>query len=135
MRHIIYILSGLIFGLGLAISQMVDPLKVKSFLALGTEAWNPALIFVLGSAIPTYYLAFLYLKKRQKTWNGSPFQTPKPRPIDKKLVAGSVLFGIGWGIAGVCPGPAMFHLAYPDQQFLIFIALMVAGFELQRSLS
>lgn len=134
MRQGVYLASGLIFGLGLAVSQMVDPLKVKSFLALGTPDWNPALMFVLGSAAPTYFLAFLYLKRRQKSFDGKPVPTPVARPIDKKLVAGSMIFGIGWGIAGVCPGPALFHLAYLDEQFLLFIVMMVLGFELQRKL-
>jgi hypothetical protein len=89
MRQGIYLASGLIFGLGLAVSRMVDPLKVKSFLALGTLEWNPALMFVLGSAAPTYFLAFLYLKRRQKSFDGKPVPTPVARPIDKKLVAGS----------------------------------------------
>jgi uncharacterized membrane protein YedE/YeeE len=133
MRHLLYLASGLIFGLGLAISQMVDPLKVKSFLNLGPD-WNPALMFVLGSAAPTYFLAYLYIKKRQKTWDGHPVKAPAPRPIDKKLVAGAVLFGIGWGVSGVCPGPALFHLAYLDEQFLVFIIMMFLGFELQRKI-
>ncbi len=132
MRHGVYLASGLIFGLGLAISQMVDPLKVKSFLALGTVDWNPALMFVLGAAAPTYYLAFLYLKKRQKSFNGTAVPHPTPRPIDKKLILGSVIFGIGWGISGVCPGPALFHIAYLDEQFLLFIVMMFLGFELHR---
>jgi uncharacterized membrane protein YedE/YeeE len=91
-------------------------------------------MFVLGSAAPTYFLAFLYLKRRQKSFDGKPVPTPVARPIDKKLVAGSMIFGIGWGIAGVCPGPALFHIAYLDEQFLLFIAMMVLGFELQRKL-
>jgi len=131
VRLFVYLCSGLIFGLGLAISQMVDPLKVKSFLTIGSD-WNPALMFVLGAAAPTYYLAFLFLKSRSHTWSGTPVQTPKPRPIDLKLIVGSILFGIGWGIAGVCPGPALFHLAYLEKPFLVFILMMVAGFELQR---
>ncbi len=135
MKSLIYLFSGAVFGLGLSISGMIDPFKVKSFLAIGSAEWNPALIFVLGSAVPVYFILFLFLRRRGKTLNGTRFAYPAPRPVDKKLVLGSALFGIGWGIAGICPGPALVHIAFLEKNFAIFIFAMLAGFELQRRLS
>jgi uncharacterized membrane protein YedE/YeeE len=135
MRNIVYLLSGAVFGLGLSISGMIDPLKVKSFLAIGSAGWSPALIFVLGSAVPVYFVSFLFLRRREKTLNGTRFAHPAPRPVDRKLVLGSALFGIGWGIAGICPGPALVHIAFLEMNFAVFLLAMVAGFELQRRLS
>jgi uncharacterized protein len=135
MRTFVYVVSGAIFGLGLSISGMIDPLKVKSFLAIGSAGWSPALVFVLGSAVPVYFISFLFLRRREKTLNGTRFAHPKPRPVDRKLVIGSALFGLGWGIAGICPGPALVHVAFLDMNFAVFILAMFAGFELQRRLS
>lgn len=135
MKQLVYLLSGAIFGLGLSISGMIDPLKVKSFLAIGTAGWNPALIFVLGSAVPVYFISFIFLRRRQKTLNGTRFEHPIPRPVDRKLILGSALFGIGWGIAGICPGPALVHIAFLEMNFTAFILAMFVGFEVQRRLS
>lgn len=135
MKHLIYLFSGIIFGFGLSLSGMIDPLKVKAFLAVGTSDFNPALIFVLGAAVPVYLVAFLFLRRRRKTLSGAAFQHPKPRPADKKLVVGSVIFGAGWGIAGICPGPALVHLGFLDPSFAVFLVMMIAGFELQRRMN
>ncbi|MBP7843536.1 MAG: YeeE/YedE family protein [Proteobacteria bacterium] len=135
MKKLIYLTSGLIFGLGLSLSGMINPLKVKAFLSVGFNDWNPALIFVLGSAVPVYLISFLYLRRKQMTLNATEFKHPAPRPIDKKLVVGAILFGVGWGIAGICPGPALVHVAFLDMNFVIFIVTMFAGFELQRRLT
>lgn len=132
MKSLVYLFSGALFGLGLSLSGMIDPLKVKSFLAVGTTGWSPALIFVLGSAVPIYFVSFIFLRRREKTLNGSRFAHPTVRPIDKKLIIGSALFGIGWGVAGICPGPAFVHVAFLDMNFAVFIFAMIAGFELQR---
>ena len=135
MKNLVYLVSGLIFGLGLSLSGMIDPLKVKGFLSLGMSDWNPALIFVLGSAVPVYLIAFLFMRRRKKALNGADFKHPAPRPVDRKLVLGSLIFGAGWGIAGICPGPALVHLAFLDVNFAVFLVTMFAGFELQRRLS
>jgi uncharacterized membrane protein YedE/YeeE len=135
MKNFVYLIAGAIFGFGLSLSGMINPLKVKEFLSVGFSDWNPALIFVLGSAVPVYLVAFLYLRRRQRTLNGTEFKHPAARPIDKKLVVGAILFGVGWGIAGICPGPALVHVAFLDTNFVIFIATMIAGFELQRRLT
>ena len=135
MKNFVYLIAGAIFGFGLSLSGMINPLKVKEFLSVGFSDWNPALIFVLGAAVPLYLIAFLYLRRRQTTLNGTEFKHPVPRPVDKKLVVGAILFGVGWGIAGICPGPALVHVAFLDMNFVIFIATMIAGFELQRRLT
>jgi uncharacterized membrane protein YedE/YeeE len=135
MKKLIYLASGVIFSLGLSVSGMIDPLKVKAFLSVGFADWNPALIFVLGSAVPIYLISFLYLRRKQKTLNGTAFKHPEPRPIDKKLVLGAILFGVGWGVAGICPGPALVHVAFLDMNFAVFIVAMIAGFELQKRLT
>jgi uncharacterized membrane protein YedE/YeeE len=135
MKNFVYLVSGAIFGLGLSLSGMINPLKVKEFLSVGFSDWNPALIFVLGAAVPVYLVAFLYLRRRPRTLSGTEFKHPAPRPIDRKLVFGAILFGVGWGIAGICPGPALVHIAFLDMNFVVFIATMIAGFELQRRLA
>ncbi len=132
MKTLIYLLSGVLFGIGLSLSGMIDPIKVKSFLSVGFSDWNPALIFVLGSAVPIYLISFLGLRSRQRTLCGVQFDHPPARPVDKKLVLGAIIFGTGWGIAGICPGPALVHLSFIDQNFAIFIVSMIGGFELQR---
>lgn len=135
MRNLVYLFSGALFGLGLSISGMIDPLKVKSFLAVGSAGWSPALIFVLGSAVPIYFVSFIFLRRREKTLNGTKFGHPVVRPIDKKLILGSAIFGTGWGIAGICPGPALVHIAFLEVNFAAFILAMFVGFELQRRLT
>jgi uncharacterized membrane protein YedE/YeeE len=135
VKYFVYLFSGIIFALGLSLSGMIDPLKVKAFLSVGFSDWNPALLFVLGSAVPVYLLAFLFLRQRKKTWSGTRFTQPRPRPIDSKLLAGSVIFGLGWGIAGICPGPALVHIGFIDMSFAGFIGAMFVGFEVHRRMS
>lgn len=134
MKNIIYLLSGIIFGLGLALSGMIDPLKVKGFLAVTTPAWNPALIFVLGSAVVVYFIAFQLLRFRKKSLNGEPLQNPSTRPLSIKLLLGAAIFGIGWGLVGICPGPAIVHMAFLDKNFALFLVAMFAGIELNARL-
>jgi len=135
MIFIIYLFTGIVFGLGLSISGMSDPSKVKAFLVPGFADWNPALLFVLGSAVPVYFVFFKWMQKRAKSFNGSKFSNPPPRPIDRKLLLGSLIFGIGWGILGICPGPAITHIAYLDREFFVFILAMFAGFSLNKRLA
>ena len=135
MKNFLYLLAGSLFSWGLLLSGMADPDKVKNFLAVGTSGWSPALLFVLVPAAMTYLLSFAFLRKRGRTLDGAVFAHPKPRPADKKLVIGSIIFGIGWGLAGVCPGPAIVHVAFLDSGFATFIVAMILGFELQRRLA
>jgi uncharacterized protein len=135
MKSLIYLLSGTIFGIGLSLSGMIDPVKIKNFLAIDSPDWSAALIVVLGSAVIIYFSAYYFVRLRKKTFNGARFVATTPKPIDKKLVLGSILFGIGWGIAGICPGPALVHIAFLGLNFAVFILAMFAGFELQKRLS
>jgi len=132
MNKILYLISGILFGFGLSLSGMIDPLKIKGFLSVGFEDWNPALLFVLGSAVPVYFAVFTYLRKKKKTITGAVFKNPPLRPIDKKLIFGALIFGTGWGIAGLCPGPALVNLAFLQTELALFVFTMFIGFELQR---
>lgn len=103
------LLSGLVFGLGLILAGMTQPLKVKGFLDLA-GAWDPSLGLVMGGAIALGVFVFAYAAKRQRSWSGAPMEIPRNRTIDTRLMLGGVLFGMGWGIAGFCPGPALVAL-------------------------
>lgn len=134
MIKTLYFISGIIFSIGLSLSGMIDSFKVISFLDVTSPNWNPALAFVLGSAVPTYFVLFIWIKQRKKTLLDQNFTSPPPRPVDRKLVIGSAIFGAGWGLAGVCPGPALSHIAFLDVPFALFIIFMFVGFEIQRKL-
>ena len=118
--------SGLIFGIGLILAGMTEPLKVKGFLDLA-GAWDPSLAFVMAGAIALAAVAFALAKRRQRSWTGTPFDIPTNRSIDRRLVAGGILFGIGWGIGGFCPGPALVALGSGMGAAGIFVAAMLAG--------
>lgn len=119
-------IAGLIFGLGLIVSGMVEPAKVLGFLDLA-GAWDPSLAFVMAGAIAVGLPAFALAARRRETWLGLQMQLPKVTVIDRRLVGGSLLFGAGWGLAGLCPGPALVVAASGDLKALAFVAAMVAG--------
>jgi uncharacterized membrane protein YedE/YeeE len=106
MNAVLALLSGLVFGLGLIVSGMTDPAKVKGFLDL-FGAWNPSLGLVMAGAIAVTVIALALARRRSRSWSGEPIDLPTSTVIDRRLVAGGVLFGIGWGIGGFCPGPAV----------------------------
>jgi uncharacterized membrane protein YedE/YeeE len=91
-------------------------------------------MFVLGSAVPVYGFAYAALRRKGRSFVGRDFEAPTPRRIDGRLITGATLFGLGWGLAGVCPGPALAHVAFLDAEFAVFLVTMLAGFELQRRL-
>lgn len=126
MRLILTFLSGLVFGLGLIISGMTSPDKVLAFLDIAGE-WDPSLAFVMGGAILAALPLFLLARRRSRPFAGEQYDTPGTTLVDRKLVAGAVLFGIGWGIAGICPGPALVNLAIAPVQTFPFIAAMIVG--------
>lgn len=120
------LLAGLVFGLGLIVSGMANPAKVLGFLDLA-GAWDPSLGFVMAGAIAVGMVAFFVAKRRMVSLLGAQMRLPTSRDIDHRLVGGSVLFGIGWGIAGFCPGPGLVSLGMGEIKALVFVAAMLAG--------
>lgn len=118
--------SGLVFGLGLILAGMTDPLKVKAFLDLA-GAWDPSLALVMGGAIALGLVAFAHARQREHAWSGAPMDLPTLRTIDGRLVLGGLLFGAGWGLGGFCPGPALVALGSGMGEAGIFVAAMLAG--------
>jgi len=122
-------LVGLLFGLGLILSGMTDPGKVQGFLDLA-GAWDPSLAFVMGGAILVGLGAFALARRRTTAFLGGAMHLPSNRTIDRPLVVGSLVFGIGWGLAGFCPGPALVSLGAGHWQALLFTVAMLAGMAL-----
>ena len=122
----ISLVSGVIFGVGLAVSQMVDPAKVLAFLDVAGR-WDPSLMFVMGGGILVFGAAYQLIRHRGQPLLAGRFAVPTARDIDVRLVGGSVLFGVGWGLVGYCPGPAMASLAFGLRESLIFVAAAAAG--------
>lgn len=119
-------LAGLLFGTGLIASGMVNPAKVLGFLDL-TGNWDPSLALVMGGAIAVGSIGFAVAGRRSVTLLGAPMLLPTTRAIDQALVFGSLLFGVGWGLAGFCPGPALVAIGAGHLKALVFSAAMVAG--------
>lgn len=120
------LLSGLVFGLGLILSGMANPAKVLGFLDLA-GAWDPSLVLVMAGAIAVGFLAFRWAKKRRRSLLGAEMKLPASRPVDRRLLIGSALFGVGWGVAGFCPGPALVALGMGEPKALVFVGAMLAG--------
>ena len=120
------LLAGLVFGLGLIVSGMADPAKVLGFLDLA-GAWDPSLAFVMAGAIAVGALAFAVAKNRNVSLLGATMKLPTSRDIDRRLVIGSVVFGIGWGVAGFCPGPGLVALGMGEVKALVFVVAMLVG--------
>ena len=126
MSNLFGFVSGLVFGIGLILAGMTEPLKVKGFLDLA-GAWDPSLALVMGGAIALGVVAFARARRRDRSWTGTPIEIPNIKTIDRRLVTGGVLFGIGWGIAGFCPGPALVALGSGMGSAGIFVAAMLVG--------
>lgn len=119
-------LSGLVFGLGLIVSGMVNPAKVLGFLDLA-GAWDPSLALVMAGAVAVGFFAFLAAQKRTHSLIGAEMKLPTASAINRRLVAGSALFGVGWGVAGFCPGPGLAALGMGEPKALVFVAAMLVG--------
>lgn len=119
-------LSGLVFGLGLILSGMANPAKVTGFLDLA-GAWDPSLALVMAGAIAVALPLFRLARRRQRAMAGGELQWPQNRQIDAPLLIGALIFGAGWGLAGICPGPALVLLGAGLPQGLLFVASMLAG--------
>jgi uncharacterized membrane protein YedE/YeeE len=117
---------GLIFGIGLLVSGMSDPGKVLGFLDLA-GAWDPSLALVMAGAIGVGLIGFRLVRGRDASLLGLPMQLPAKGEIDRRLVVGSFVFGVGWGLAGFCPGPALVALGTGSVEALVFVAAMLAG--------
>jgi hypothetical protein len=126
MRKLTALLAGLIFGIGLLLAGMANPAKVLGFLDLA-GAWDPSLALVMLGAIGVAVLPFRWARRQRLTLLDAPMQLPDKRSLDRRLLGGSLLFGIGWGIAGICPGPALAILLSGHWQVLLFVLAMLAG--------
>ena len=118
--------GGIVFGAGLVISGMTNPQKVLAFLTIGSD-WNPSLLFVLGGAVVTATIGFQFLLPAGHPWFDQQYHMPSNAQIDGPLVYGSLLFGLGWGLAGFCPGPAIVGLFTLDMRAAIFMVAFVVG--------
>ena len=123
------LLAGLIFGLGLTVSGMVDPSKVLGFLDI-SGAWDPSLAFVMAGAILIAAPAFSLARQRSVSLMGAEMKLPVSGQIDRRLLLGSILFGTGWGIAGFCPGPGLVAFAMGEAKAVVFVIAMLAGMSL-----
>lgn len=126
MQLLSALLTGLLFGLGLILSGMTDPSKVIGFLDL-TGNWDPSLALVMGGAVMIGLLAFRFTANRSQAVLGDAMRIPTARHIDRRLVLGGLTFGVGWGLAGYCPGPAVASLASGGTKPLLFVAAMLVG--------
>jgi len=131
MKLLIALLAGTTFGTGLAVSGMTDTQKVLGFLDIAGN-WDASLLFVMGSALFVTIPAFYLINKLSQPIFAAEFCLPKNSSIDKKLVLGSTLFGIGWGLVGLCPGPAISSLVYLETSTLLFFVAMLGGMFLQK---
>ena len=129
MQIFMALLAGLIFGIGLIVSGMANPAKVIGFLDLRGN-WDPSLAFVMGGAICVGLVAFSAAARRSETLLGEPLRLPQAKHIDRRLIFGGLAFGVGWGLAGYCPGPALATLVMGNSKTIIFVTAMVLGMAL-----
>lgn len=126
MRKLTSLFAGLLFGGGLIVSDMINPERVRSFLDLFGD-WDPTLAFVMGGAMSVSSLAWWVARRRNVAFNGGALPGAPSKNVDGKLVGGSALFGIGWGIAGMCPGAALAAMNFGSWQIAVFLVAMLGG--------
>jgi hypothetical protein len=129
MTKLSSLISGIIFGLGLTISGMVNPEKVLGFLNI-FDAWDPSLMFVMIGAILIFSPLYFIFKRKSKPIFAKNFVVPSNKDIDNKLIIGAVMFGTGWGLAGLCPGPAISAISFLNTSVYLFVLFMFLGFYL-----
>ena len=134
MKRVSPFLAGLLFGIGLCVSGMVYPSKVLAFLDLA-GAWDPSLAFVMGGAVAVAFVAFRVAARRGASLAGRPIELPAAKAIDVRLIGGSAIFGVGWGLVGLCPGPAIANLGFLDRRAALFVLCMIIGMGLYRALA
>lgn len=134
MRFLVNLAIGFVFGVGLVVSGMSDPAKVLNFLDV-TGQWDASLILVLGGAVIVTFLGYRLVWSRRAPLTGGRFHLPQRSDIDARLIAGPVIFGIGWGIAGLCPGPALTSLVLGEPGVLVFVPSMFAGMWIARTVA
>lgn len=133
MRSVVGLISGVLFGAGLAVSGMLDPVRVRGFLDLFGQ-WDPTLAFVMGGAMLAMAVAWIIQRRMAGPVAAAAFHLPDTDPITPRLVAGSALFGVGWAVGGLCPGPALAAFAINPLAAAVFTTAMVVGFAIVRVL-
>ncbi len=139
LRSAAALLSGVLFGLGLAVSQMINPAKVLAFLDIAAAwrpvagGWDPSLAFVMAGALAVSVIGFRVVLQQSKPVFADSFELPRTSAIDTRLITGAMIFGVGWGLVGFCPGPALASLAFGLPQSLVFVGSMLVGAWLYRS--
>jgi uncharacterized membrane protein YedE/YeeE len=131
MKLVYAVFTGLVFGIGISLSGMIDPAKVLNFFDIA-GTWDPSLIFVMGGALIVTFFGYRLAWRRDAPLFGGRFEVPASTVIDSKLIGGSALFGIGWGIAGFCPGAAIPALGTGRWEVVLFLVAVIAGFFLRR---
>lgn len=131
MKLFFALITGLVFGIGLAISGMMNPAKVLNFFDIA-GTWDPSLMFVMGGAVLVTFVGYRLVWRRNEPLFDGQFHIPSSNEIDRRLVGGSAMFGIGWGIAGFCPGPAIAALGTGRWEAALFVASVVAGLGIRR---
>jgi hypothetical protein len=126
IRILVALVCGVLFGAGMVVSDMINPARVLAFLDV-TGAWDPSLAFVMGGALIPSSLAYLIRRRMDAPVAAEDFHVPEGRRIDRPLVGGAILFGLGWGLVGLCPGPALAALTTGAWQAFAFVAAMVGG--------
>ena len=126
LKNIIGLMAGLLFGIGLLISGMTDPTKVQGFLDI-FGAWDISLALVMGGGLIVAIIGVQLAKRQQSSWIGTLIELPSKTTINKKLLIGAMLFGIGWGLVGICPGPGIVLLGTGQWQAYVFIPAMIVG--------
>ena len=126
MKNLITFAIGLIFGTGLVVSGMYQPEKILGFLDIAGR-WDPSLLFVMAGAVSVGVVGFWMADRRALSWLGDPVSRAASDRIDRHLLAGATIFGVGWGLAGVCPGPAIVNLGFASGPAAIFVVAMIVG--------